>query len=568
MRFAKGLVGVVVGAAAAFGAAPAAASVSFSQSAYTLATYAPSKGVGSAIGSPSYNPQKPVAVGDVNGDGSPDIVVSDYEAGVIYVLLNNGSGSFSSAPGSPFGTECKNPNSVLLGDFNGDGNADVLFECATNTKLELLVGDGHGVLTTSTTTVTGEGPMYVGNIDADTDVVYNNFLSGPCTMDIENFVKPGSLDEYRLCQGGAQEWGSSVHWYSSGCEGDEWLGFAGTVESNRTITVYAGERDDKEHLFACDKAASSEHDSGIPFSDFPSDLATADLNHDAVPDIVTSSIGEHPGFHVIGVFIPFGGGLSAPITIPAASNLSAVGVADFSGDGNLDIAGAEYGPAFNSSNQIVVLEGQASTTSFDPAQTFAFFGDNTVSSYPRLVIADLNRDDKPDIVTNGLACNEAETACSTKITVLINGTPAPAPPGGGSGGGGGGVPHVFIGIKLRGETLVVRKGVVKVRVSCPASATGVCVGRDTLTTIKAFAVAVKHKHKRKHAVVLGSASFSVPAGQTHTLRIKLTSKAQKLLAKNRTLAARETVLAHDSSGQSKTTSATLKLKAARKHAKR
>src|SRR5438270_11240585 len=83
------------------------AAVSFTQNEYTLDTFTLPGSVKSEIGSSdsNFHPQTPVAVHDLNGDGKPDILVSDYEAKVIYVLLNNGSGGFSPAPGSPVETE-------------------------------------------------------------------------------------------------------------------------------------------------------------------------------------------------------------------------------------------------------------------------------------------------------------------------------------------------------------------------------------------------------------------------------------------------------------------------------
>jgi hypothetical protein len=40
------------------------------------------------------------------------------------VLLGNGTGGFTEAPGSPFRME-KSPWSVAVGDFNGDGKPDL-----------------------------------------------------------------------------------------------------------------------------------------------------------------------------------------------------------------------------------------------------------------------------------------------------------------------------------------------------------------------------------------------------------------------------------------------------------
>ena len=36
----------------------------------------------------------PVAIGDVNGDGRPDLVTANYDSGDVSVLLGNGDGTF------------------------------------------------------------------------------------------------------------------------------------------------------------------------------------------------------------------------------------------------------------------------------------------------------------------------------------------------------------------------------------------------------------------------------------------------------------------------------------------
>ena len=67
------------------------------------------------------NPQS-VTVGDFNGDGKPDLAVANSGSNNVSVLLGNGDGSFQ-APQN-FGTG-SSPVSVAVGDFNGDGKFDL-----------------------------------------------------------------------------------------------------------------------------------------------------------------------------------------------------------------------------------------------------------------------------------------------------------------------------------------------------------------------------------------------------------------------------------------------------------
>jgi hypothetical protein len=58
------------------------------------------------------------AIGDVNGDGRPDLVVVDPEAAAVHVLLGNRDGGFRAKPDFPTGPQ---PISLAIADVNRDG---------------------------------------------------------------------------------------------------------------------------------------------------------------------------------------------------------------------------------------------------------------------------------------------------------------------------------------------------------------------------------------------------------------------------------------------------------------
>jgi len=68
-----------------------------------------------------------VAVADLNGDGTPDLVVASYGGSQVSVLLGAGDGTFKQ-PVSYVSYAASNniePYAVAVGDFNGDGKADL-----------------------------------------------------------------------------------------------------------------------------------------------------------------------------------------------------------------------------------------------------------------------------------------------------------------------------------------------------------------------------------------------------------------------------------------------------------
>ena len=62
-----------------------------------------------------------VAIGDLNGDGKPDLAIANDGAANVSVLLNKGNGTF----GQGRLRAGRFPRSVAIGDLNGDGKPDL-----------------------------------------------------------------------------------------------------------------------------------------------------------------------------------------------------------------------------------------------------------------------------------------------------------------------------------------------------------------------------------------------------------------------------------------------------------
>jgi hypothetical protein len=86
------------------------------------------------------------AVGDFNRDGRADLAVSHVISGDVAVLLGNGTGGFSSAPGSPYTTGGLRPGAVMAGDFKRDGRLDVAVVNVTSGDVSVMRGNGRGRL--------------------------------------------------------------------------------------------------------------------------------------------------------------------------------------------------------------------------------------------------------------------------------------------------------------------------------------------------------------------------------------------------------------------------------------
>lgn len=86
-----------------------------------------------------------LAFADMNGDGNLDVVIANHQAPYITILLGDGTGRLSPAPGSPFDVHSNpHPHGVVAADFNGDGSPDVVTDSWASNKIELLLGNGKG----------------------------------------------------------------------------------------------------------------------------------------------------------------------------------------------------------------------------------------------------------------------------------------------------------------------------------------------------------------------------------------------------------------------------------------
>jgi hypothetical protein len=132
-----------------------------------------------------------VAVGDFNGDGKLDLVVVNTAAGngrsSVSVLLGKGNGTFQPAVNYRAGFD---PDSVAVGDFNGDGNLDLAVANFGTNNVSILLGSGKGTFQTAVNYDTGGGSQSVAagdfNGDGKLDLAVANYASNNVSVLLGN----------------------------------------------------------------------------------------------------------------------------------------------------------------------------------------------------------------------------------------------------------------------------------------------------------------------------------------------------------------------------------------------
>ena len=89
---------------------------------------------------------RPIGVGDFDGDGILDLAVGNAGANTVSIMKGSATGTFSLLTTTPVGLQ---PVGIVVADFNHDGNADLAVTDFSDGSTYILLGSGSGTFTTS-----------------------------------------------------------------------------------------------------------------------------------------------------------------------------------------------------------------------------------------------------------------------------------------------------------------------------------------------------------------------------------------------------------------------------------
>ena len=276
---------------------------------------APARGlvIGQTIPVASAGLTEGLAVGDINGDGIPDIVVG-LSGGQVGIFYGHGDGTFTTtAQDVSLANLPESITDVRIGDLNGDGKADLVG--ITNANEGLSVGI-ETALQSSSDNVTVVPPGTIVATPTPANFATTNAVTVPGPAQSPTYLALADLNGD----------GAPDVIVSSGMSG---------LDNGALIVLL--NKNDHSGTFAAPAVY------GVPSG--PAQPVVADLNGDGVPDI---AVGDNTGS--VDVLRGLGGGLFAGAETFAGSPgtfYSGLAAGDLNGDGRPDLvaSGAIEGPS-------------------------------------------------------------------------------------------------------------------------------------------------------------------------------------------------------------------------------
>jgi hypothetical protein len=357
-----------------------------------------------------------VVVGDLDGDGKPDMVVLNYSAGNVYVYRNlstNGTlaaASFASPVVLPLAGAGSSVFGLALGDLDGDGRLDIVVGGFSLNRVSLFQNiSSPGSLTAGSFATPVNIPVSgaptavaVADLDADgkPDIITAN-ISGNTVSILKNIGSGGTIS--------AGSFAAPVS-FATGINPNNVV--VADLDGDGRPDLATDNQSDPNHKVSLLRnlgvvgnisANSFAPAVDLAGADAGETLTAGDLDGDGKPDLV---VGSYNG-QTLAVYRNTGtpgslaaNSFAAPVVFAVGAKVHTVAVGDLDGNGKPDVAVVTELSSKLSLFRNTSTPGSFTTSSLGTRIDFAS-GNNAVG----VVIADLDGDGRPDLAAGNFGNN-------------------------------------------------------------------------------------------------------------------------------------------------------------------
>jgi Flp pilus assembly secretin CpaC len=311
-----------------------------------------------------------------------DLVIANSTSNNVTVLLGNGDGSFVEAPGSPYpvGTD---PSSVVVADFNGDGNLDFAVANKGDNTISVFKGDGEGGFTPfplspwalqNNATISEKGPIALATANfknttlkntttntsaPEVDLAVVNQTTNNVTILLGSIDSNGNLGLTEANSSPLAVGTNPVAIAAGDLNTDGIPDLAVVNQGDNTVSIILSSSN-------ADATFSAAAGSPLATATTPAGVVIANFTAGNVPSLAVTNQGQS----TLGIYIGLGGGtFSNRLEIATPTSPSAIISAALTSSGLPDVALTALGSTTNQGVVTIFQDSSSFATGSTPTQT-------------------------------------------------------------------------------------------------------------------------------------------------------------------------------------------------------
>jgi len=308
----------------------------------------------------------------------PDLLVVNSTSDNVSVLFGNGDGTFQEASGSPIAVG-KTPSSIVVADFNGDGNLDFAVANTGDNTISVFRGNGQGGFTefpgspfalTNTSAVSEQGPVALATANfrlktigtnglPEVDLAIANQSSNNVTILLSSVDTNGNISFTEAVNSPIAVGKTPVAIASGDLNVDGVPDLAVVNQGDNSVSLLLGSSN-------ADGAFSAASGSPLATATTPAGVTIASFTGGTSPDLAVTN----KGTSTLGIYLGLGSGTFANrIEIGTPASPGAILSSTLTSSGLPDVALVAQGTTPNQGLVAIIQDSSTFATGTTPAQT-------------------------------------------------------------------------------------------------------------------------------------------------------------------------------------------------------